>query len=79
MCADAVDKAPFCPCMHHINDQSHHTGSGQDLYMTSMDLTHDYWLHSLQAPFLLRNHAKFLGGSSTGKSESPKTSLNLLV
>ena len=36
--------------MRSINDQYHHTGSGQDLYTTNMDFTHDYQPRSLQAP-----------------------------
>ena len=36
--------------MRSIHDQYHHTGSGQDLYTTSMDFTQDYRPRSRQAP-----------------------------
>ena len=46
----AVDEASFCPCMHCMNNQSHHMGSGQDFYMTSMEFTQEYQPHTQQAP-----------------------------
>jgi hypothetical protein len=36
--------------MRRMNHQSHHTGSGQDLYTTSMEFTQDYQPRTHQAP-----------------------------
>jgi len=46
-----VDEASFRPCMCRMNHhQSHHMGSGQDIYTMSMEFTQDYWLRTQQAP-----------------------------